>query len=373
MADDTSRDDGATRLVSIQMLRGLAAVLVALCHAPLALPETVAGLTAKAWLAPIVAPLVVGVDLFFVISGVVMAAAIDGARPLSAGRFLLKRALRIYPLYALALVIMLPSALTGIGLAARPVDAGRFLLNLSLLPQADLIVTQGWTLTHELLFYGVVAGALAVGGRRWLPAMVAALALVALAQVATGTRLAHGYLLSCFLLEFLAGLLLYRMRGGLAARLGGGRGALMCLLAVGGFGVVAGTVGAAPDTLAEPVRVMLFGGVAALMVAGALGLEGGGPPVRVPAKVRRVALRLGDTSYSIYLFHPALIGGCGAVFALLPAMGPTGLVGTALLASAVAVAYGVAIGTLVELPLQARLAAFLRRRPVAGPASAPAE
>jgi peptidoglycan/LPS O-acetylase OafA/YrhL len=355
----------------------LAAVLVALRHAPFALPETIAGLTAKAWLAPVVAPLVVGVDLFFVISGVVMAAAIDGARPPSAGHFLLKRALRIYPLYGLALLIMLPSALTGVGLAARPIDAGRFLLNLSLLPQADLIVTQGWTLTHELLFYGVVAGALAFGWRRWLPTMVAALALVALAQVATGTRLAHGYLMSCFLLEFLAGLLLYRIRGRLAARLGGGLGggwgALLCGLAVGGFCVVAGTIGAAPDTLAEPVRVALFGGVAALMVAGALGLEGGGLPFQVPALLRRVALRLGDTSYSIYLFHPALIGGCGAVFALLPAMGPVGLVGAALTASAVAVAYGVAMGTLIELPLQARLAALLRRRPVAEPASAPAE
>lgn len=176
MAASTQHDretDGTARLVSIQALRGLAAVLVAFRHAPFALPETVAGLTAKAWLAPVVAPLVVGVDLFFVISGVVMAAAIDGARPPSAGRFLLKRALRIYPLYGLALLIMLPSALTGVGLAARPIDAGRFLLNLSLLPQADLIVTQGWTLTHELLFYGVVASALAFGGgagcRRWSP------------------------------------------------------------------------------------------------------------------------------------------------------------------------------------------------------------
>lgn len=370
--EHTRLTGGAPRLASIQALRGLAAALVAFCHAPFALPGTASGLAAKAWLAPIVAPLVVGVDLFFVISGVVMAAAIDGDRPPAPKHFLLKRALRIYPLYALTLAAILPSVLAGTGLGARPVDVGTLLLNLSLLPQSDLILTQGWTLTHELLFYGIVAVSLALGLRRRLPVLVAGLAGVALVQAATGARLANGYLLSCFLLEFLAGLLLYRVRGVLAAQLGGWRGVAACALALADFGLVAAT-GGVPDALSEPVRVALYGGVAVLMIAGALGLEGGGLPWRVPAAVRRVARRLGDTSYSIYLFHPMLIGGCGGLIAAAPEMGRAGLVGAALTASILAVGYGAAIGIWVELPLQALLAAWMRRHGAAGAHSAPAE
>ncbi|MBP0575472.1 hypothetical protein J8J27_32625, partial [Mycobacterium tuberculosis] len=80
----------------------------------------------------------------------------------------------------------------------------------------------GWTLTHELAFYLVVAAALAAGWQRRLTGTMAAVAAAAFVLAAAGTSLAYGYVASPFALEFLSGLLVYRLRPTLAAvRCGG--------------------------------------------------------------------------------------------------------------------------------------------------------
>ncbi|MBP0575775.1 acyltransferase family protein, partial [Mycobacterium tuberculosis] len=79
------------------------------------LPHGAAADAVATWLVPSVNRLAVGVDIFFVISGFVMAAAVDRPHPPRWSAFLIRRAARIYPLYWLATLIVLPSALAGWG------------------------------------------------------------------------------------------------------------------------------------------------------------------------------------------------------------------------------------------------------------------
>jgi len=102
-----------------------------------------------------------GVDLFFVLSGFVMARMYrrDDDRPArAAGRFVVRRVLRIYPAYVVVFLPMfLVAALTGLGApVSEPVGGSLFVRDLLLLPRDDLttyVPVSAWTLTHELMFY----------------------------------------------------------------------------------------------------------------------------------------------------------------------------------------------------------------------------
>ena len=89
--------------VALDGLRGVAAIMVALRHAPFlwAVPATPTGWMKNSYLA---------VDLFFVLSGFVLEHAY-GRRfreGMSVGTFMLARLQRLYPLYALAFILALP-------------------------------------------------------------------------------------------------------------------------------------------------------------------------------------------------------------------------------------------------------------------------
>jgi len=83
--------------ISLQCMRGFAAALVVLAHLPHGIPHSINGAIRGG----------IGVDLFFVISGFVMAHTLvaRSQNPLAALSFLVRRILRIYPLYFLATVI----------------------------------------------------------------------------------------------------------------------------------------------------------------------------------------------------------------------------------------------------------------------------
>jgi len=100
-----------------------------------------------------------GVDLFFVLSGFVMAHAISNPSASSASRFMINRLIRIVPFYwAASLLFLAVTTVTG-----RSYDAAALFNNLTIFPLYDptkfvppaLIV--GWTLTFELAFYSIVS------------------------------------------------------------------------------------------------------------------------------------------------------------------------------------------------------------------------
>lgn len=184
---------------SLESLRILAALLVVCAHMPpYKIPVLGEFFGTNRFLGSI------GVDLFFVISGVVIGLstvrAVTGTvdRPLR--NFLVARIFRIFPLYWV---------ITGITIAllwskGRPMPAiGELLHSVVLIPRldnghySDPIVAIGWTLQFEIFFYSLCALAI-LARSKYLP-MIAAIAL------ATASFAFDSYYLDPILLEFAGG------------------------------------------------------------------------------------------------------------------------------------------------------------------------
>lgn len=97
-----------------------------------------------------------GVDVFFVISGIVLGLAVRTST--SAGDFLLRRFIRVMPIYWLA-----TAAFVGFGLWAWQIIPTwrQIFYSIALIPALDqhtvLIYWPAWTLAYELLFYTALA------------------------------------------------------------------------------------------------------------------------------------------------------------------------------------------------------------------------
>jgi peptidoglycan/LPS O-acetylase OafA/YrhL len=252
--------DGATDL-RLEALRGAAALLVVLAHYGHLLPLP-AGSTALA---------TTGVDLFFVLSGFVFAPYL-AARGWSYRAHLVRRLLRIYPLYLLAL-----AAYVALKWPAPDATAhlGAHLLMAHTLASPEVAFFYNpafWSLPPELQFY-LLLPLLAAACLRWglWPVLAAALALrVALllppllgeaASPAWRVATVH---LPGVLCEFLLGAAVWAAarRGPIDAA--GTAGAAHAAGTVG----TAGAAGAAPRRL--PAAALLAGAVALLALAGTL-------------------------------------------------------------------------------------------------------
>lgn len=184
---------------SLESLRILAALLVVCAHMPpYKIPVLGEFFGANRFLGSI------GVDLFFVISGVVIGLstvrAVTGTvdRPLR--NFLVARIFRIFPLYWVITVITIALLWS----KGRPMPAiDELLHSLALIPRldnghyADPIVAIGWTLQFEIFFYSLCALAI-LARSKYLP-MIAAIAL------ATVSFAFDSYYLDPILLEFAGG------------------------------------------------------------------------------------------------------------------------------------------------------------------------
>lgn len=309
------------KFASIQVLRGIAALLVAFAH--LQVVEQRYGLgdpILPAWLDYGQA----SVDLFFVISGFVIATVTRAQfRSLpAAGHFLFQRATRIYPPYWLysAIVLLVWLYRPGMVNAAQGHQIN-ILASFLLLPQDLLpLLMVGWTLAHEMYFYVVVALLLPLVSERAFPLALAAWALVVI--LGQGHEILHpGALLDPTLrvvlhpltLEFIGGaavaLLLY---GGT-----GGQGRAILALGVAGFILAVQALQAGYVALdgADRWRLLWFGAPALLVIYGAARAEIEGK-LRFPAFMRKI----GDASYSIYLSHILVLSAIGRLWpqALLP-------------------------------------------------------
>jgi exopolysaccharide production protein ExoZ len=277
---------------TVQALRAAAALLVVAFHASEVWCQRLAPPGAQPW-----GQGSAGVDLFFVISGFVMAlsAAPLAARPDGWRVFLRRRCLRILPLYWLLTTLKLGSvaALPSLALHTRP-DLWNGIASYLLIPARDAagevrpVLPVGWTLSFEALFYALYALALRL---RLPPLRVVAPVLLPLAVLGfwrapdwpAPLRLADG-----LVLEFVLGLWLgravlagRRVKAGVALALGVSGGA--ALLFSPSFG---------------PARAVAWGLPALAVLAGAVGLE-----ARIGRHLPRWVLALGDASYAIYLSH----------------------------------------------------------------------
>jgi peptidoglycan/LPS O-acetylase OafA/YrhL len=302
-----------------------------------------------------------GVDLFLVISGLIMTITtwnVDRGVE-SSKRFLVRRFRRIYPIYWVVSILVLGVFLVRPDLVnEHSPHSPEVLQSFLLLPQPGLpLLAVGWTLTLEMYFYLVFAAAL-LAGRRWLPWILGGWGAVSLALALTlqGTTVPVLQLLANPLsLEFVLGvavgnLVMRRPPVAPAALLGGG----IVLMAVGV--VIAPSIDS--TNLDSWYRLIVIGPAAALIVLGAIGLE---------RQRRLIAPRLmqylGDASYSIYLWHTLLLVAAGRALAwLLPGNGPWHAV------LLIAVPLGVLAATvvlyeLIERPLLRLLAQRRTRTP----------
>lgn len=152
----------------IEALRGIACVLVVLTHARYFFLDTPEWEFANRLLMPGAA----GVDLFFVISGFIMAHTTMSAGRNDAGDFLRKRLLRIWPPYVLMVLLWL--CLMGGGFGAFYTDSNTiwrslfFLpVNAALPPYFGMLLPVGWTLVFEFYFYIVFGLSILCGRYRW--------------------------------------------------------------------------------------------------------------------------------------------------------------------------------------------------------------
>jgi exopolysaccharide production protein ExoZ len=275
-------------LTSVQVLRGIAALMVVIFHVPTAIGLRDLNI-------PILSS---GVDMFFVISGFVMVLA-TAERRRDAVTFVAQRFKRIVPFYWVMTLVMAGSLLL---FSERVVSLEEIAKSMLFVPYLDTtsgfvqpVLGVGWTLNLEILFYLLFA---------------ATMALSALAQVATIGLIFAGAVLARIifspaddtvlffyttpvLFEFLAGILigyqLHRIR-----RLPTAVGALAV-----GFAVISIFVMRFGFTLP---RTAEQGIPAAMMVVGCIRLE------HYFKKYAPMALsRLGDASYSLYLVHPIVL------------------------------------------------------------------
>ncbi len=193
-------------MISIQLLRFVAALLVFAGHMPQ--QATVS------WL-PILGVNslfhgAIGVDLFFCISGLVMAHSTQsvesGSKPAFA--FLLKRFFRIVPLYLIA-----STAMTVHHFFRGDIDhlLQKYLVSIVFVPYYenskwfDPVVFPGWTLNYEIFFYAMIGIAICISSRF----MLVVCAIMVCASAAGMLTLERIYYVTSINMEFVFGIALY--------------------------------------------------------------------------------------------------------------------------------------------------------------------
>ena len=245
-------------------------------------------------------------DLFFVISGLIMVVTTQHRAPgaPSAREFLRRRAVRVYPIYWVAtlpvLVLFLVGPDTVNSSAENPPDV---LASLFLLPQPGLpLLMVGWTLTFEMYFYLVFALVLLLPRSGRLPAL-AAWGVLTLALAGAFAGSGNPWLATIgapIVLEFLFGAAV----GALVVR----KKFVTPLLCTTAGLVGTATALAVGDFPGTWYRALPVGLCLAVAVYGVVGLEGRWRLI-APAWLQR----LGDASYSLYLWHVLVLSAVGRI------------------------------------------------------------
>jgi peptidoglycan/LPS O-acetylase OafA/YrhL len=271
---------------SIQYLRAIAAWLVVAFHLSASLSSHLGWENSFAIGA-------IGVDIFFVISGYIMAMIAARTAHFSPLEFMLRRAARIAPLYWMmtlafcVVCLVYPSVVNNSSLSWS-----RLLFSLFFLPDFATGNTLpalmiGWTLNYEFFFYGIVALSIWLSGDRTL--LVAALILctcVAVGAFVDGSKIFEFYT-QPIILEFVLGILIWNYGASIQSKEWFKPFWLLCLpvifLALAWSGIYW-----------DGIRYLIWGVPAAIFVLGAIPLF----TVHLPW-----LSRLGDWSFSTYLLH----------------------------------------------------------------------
>lgn len=302
-----------------------------------------------------------GVDIFFIISGFVMAVSSmgKGSGPLAAWDFLKRRLIRVVPLYWILTTLMLLKVVLvalhpnlGHGLDHLSISVPYVIASYFFIPIRDShgsilpLLEVGWTLFFEMFFYlwFTLALALRISIVRLLtPALLTLAAIGCLYKDSWPTIT---FLANPLLLEFLAGLWL-----GWAIKRGFWINTHLSVL-LGIAGIVAFFALPAPSALTRPV---MWGIPAFLVILSSIMLE-----KRVGKSLPSGLLLVGDASYSLYLSHALTFTICYQILARLHIL-PSGIahvqdeIVTALVCLIVSVPVSLLLYRFIENPLNKKL------------------
>lgn len=304
-----------------------------------------------------------GVDIFFVISGFIMytIGSQKFGTPGAPTDFMLRRIIRVVPSYWVFTTLMIMAAAVFSGSVDKgSMSPSDILLSYLFIPYVNAygayypVLSLGWTLNYEMLFYVLFALALCFDLRKGMLFVVGCLAVLGIGGM-TGWVKAPvlAFWFNSIVLEFVFGIglaWLYRKGWRLSAPLG-----------IGLFltGVVLIMVGKHNhlDITALDYRALWLGLPALMICAGLVMIERPGPG----NPVVRALVFGGNISFALYLSHPFAINIVGLVFKKTGWDQPTLFIAAAMVAAlcGAAVFY-----LLVEKPVTAILNGCLREKPV---------
>jgi exopolysaccharide production protein ExoZ len=335
-------------ILSIQYLRGIAAMMVVWFHSAEQLPAVSVRVPSTFGNS--------GVDLFFVISGFIMVVTTSG-QSISPVEFMRRRVIRVAPLYwilTLAMVVVAafaPQLFRTLIVTPLTLIESLFFIphwSLSFPGMAWPLLVPGWTLNFEMFFYLLFALAIALPGSWRLPSLAAIFLLLVLVGRLFGpfSYAAPNVYTGIVMLEFVIGAAIGTWW--LRARIVPAR-ALSLLAIVLGFALLL-----ARNAPPLGTGTQMIG--AGLVVFGALHPDF--------SNLRLPLLRgLGDCSYSIYLTHLFALGALRTLWAhfIRNADGTGVVAGFMLSALIVCAGVGYATWRAIEIPLTRRLQALGRR------------
>ena len=294
MAEAKSSSASSETLYSVQYLRAAAALAVVFYH--------ISALSQQTWgLDPERVDHVgaAGVDLFFVISGFVMAMIVARPGPFDGREFWVRRIARVVPAYwVITLAVFVLAWFRPSLFNSTTADLHTLLASLSFLAldhgdgATGPLLVVGWTLNYEIFFYAIVALTAGLFGDRRLYGT--SLVIITLVVVGAWLRPAGptlAFYTDPILLEFVFGILVYstwsRTRDagpGLAPLAVFGAGAILLFLQW--------------ERPVGDLRVLFWGIPSAAVLYGGLGV----------LTFRSTLLaRLGEWSYALYLTHVFVI------------------------------------------------------------------
>lgn len=286
---------------NIQYLRGVAALTVVLAH----ISSSFSAYRHIGGIAGVVLHNMeligqVGVGVFFVISGYIMSMTtnekVGGVE--SARAFVVKRALRIYPLYFFWTTVSLVLWSMRLYNSAQHYSVSKMLTSYMLIPYIsfagdviDPILRQGWTLMYEVFFYITFAALLLLGQHRKIGIIILTLLFILLGLSADFMPSANArsfFLFQIFYL-FIVGMFIFHYQERILnlIRL---RWARELLLAV--FVVLTLIILLKYDTLGDNAVYLPYLAAILLFLY-----------VFAAKKVSGAVLEIGNSSYSLYLTH----------------------------------------------------------------------
>ena len=290
--------------LSLQYLRGLAALLVVVAHTteyPFQAGTSVPWWTARTG--------GMGVTTFFVISGFIIT-VVAGPGRFDPAVFAWRRLLRVVPLYWVCTIFVFAMALAAPALfKTTTADPSHFVLSLLFVPHPapgdgtnywSPLHKPGWTLNFEMFFYALTASLFwcSTGRTRALILSLILAIFVALSFGEVRSMGVLGFYASKDLIGFMTGIWLAEAEAALPTRFRPSRGA--CVLAGCLTGLVVLSVYLAPTEEATRYPALVAG---AALVAFGLVLERGAMLPRM-----RGLGTIGDASYSLYLTHMFSVG-----------------------------------------------------------------